>query len=98
MTAITMTPAEKLAAKQKHHRRPRATTAGKWAGRKRVWTPKLREVRVLIGLKQASVAKAVGLSYGIYNFVEQGGDVRLTTAARIAKFFGRTIEELWGMK
>lgn len=96
---LTMTPAEKLAAKEKHHRRPRATTAGKWAGRKRVWkNPKLREVRVLIGLKQASVAKAVGLSYAIYNFVEQGGDVRLTTAARIARFFGRTIEELWGIK
>jgi DNA-binding XRE family transcriptional regulator len=59
------------------------------------WKCSIRKRRTVLGLHLTEVAKAVGLSDGVVSLLERGRDVRLTTAKRLADFFGCTIEELW---
>lgn len=85
-------PAERLAAtkrrqrpKRKHHAPQRETH----------WTCGVRELRESLGLSQRDVCSACGLSNATLVWVEGGYDVRLTTARRIAAFFGTTTDKLW---
>lgn len=79
----SVTPAEKLA-KQK---RAEAKTPDVRC--------ELRAVRLALGLTLDDVSEAAGVSKGNLCRLEYGGDVQLTTARKLAEFFGKTIDELW---
>lgn len=83
-------PAELLAAKKKKPRIRRAKPASR-----AVWDTCLREHRTRLGLTIEDVAEAVGLSKtGLWQ-VEHGSDPMLTTAAKLATFYGVAIEVIW---
>lgn len=87
-----MTPAEKLAARKPWRRRcPRNGTPL----RKVVWTCRIREFREALRISMRDVAAAVGRSLAGLHVIEMGSDPMLTTARRLAEFFGKSIEELW---
>jgi DNA-binding XRE family transcriptional regulator len=88
---MSQTPAEKLAKRKSRARGPRNAKPP----RNRVFAPKLRELREQLNLSIRDVAEAVGLSLSSYWEIEQGGDVCLTNALAIAKFFGVTVEAVW---
>jgi putative transcriptional regulator len=57
---------------------------------------KVRELRQAAGLSQAALGEAVGVSRQTINAVETGRyDPSLTLAARLARHFGSTIEEIF---
>lgn len=87
-----MTPAEKLAS-----RRPARKRGQRARPRNRTWPGcRLRELRESLGLSYREVSGAVGLSIaGLYE-VEMGADTLLSTARRLAAFYGESVEELWG--
>jgi DNA-binding XRE family transcriptional regulator len=60
-----------------------------------VWVCALSDYRQRLGLTIADVATAVGMSDSGYWLIERGGDTALTTAWRLAEFFGTPIEALW---
>jgi DNA-binding XRE family transcriptional regulator len=86
-----MTPAEKLAKKHKRQRAPRNRSTV----RNTPWKCCCRELRDSLGLTLDHAAVGCGLSKTAYWQIEQGTDPMLTTAIRIAKFYGREIGELW---
>lgn len=86
-----MTPAQKLAAKKPRFRSP----PHKKPVRHAVWRCHLRRAREDAGLSLDDVATAVGLSKTGYWQVEQGRDPMLTTARKLATFFGATVEAMW---
>lgn len=57
---------------------------------------RLRAVRMHLGLSMLDVSRETGLSYTAVRNADIGRDVTITTALRIAAFFGRSVEELWG--
>ena len=63
--------------------------------RKVAWTCECRRLREELNLSIHAVAKAVELSVSSYWHIEQGGDLCLTTARRIANFFGLWTDEIW---
>lgn len=87
-----MTPAEKLAA-SKLSRRSRKP--GARVPQPRIWHCELRMTRLALRLSLWEVAGAVGLSVSGLWQIEMGTDPMLTTARRLAEFFGKTIEDLW---
>lgn len=88
-----MTPAEHLAS-TKTRQRPRRNECVKMRHAP-VWSCRVREVRERLNLSLADVAKAVGLSVtGLFQ-VEHGGDPMLSTASKLAAFFGKRVEFLW---
>ena len=58
---------------------------------------KLAEFRATLGITQPDMAKKIGMSASSLWKIEQGTDVKLTTARKIAKAYGKTIEEIWPM-
>jgi DNA-binding XRE family transcriptional regulator len=86
-----MTPAEKLASKRK----PRKARGNANPVRKRIWNCKLRTVRQSLNLGIHKVAKAIGISGAGLSEIERGTDPILSTAKKLADFYGKTIDELW---
>jgi DNA-binding XRE family transcriptional regulator len=86
-----VTPAEQLAAAKPRKRQPRNVVAV----RKRVWGCRVRGYRERLNLSLRDVARAVGLSVTALHQIEHGTDPQLTTARRLAVFFGCTEQELW---
>lgn len=86
-----MTPAEKLAAQKP--KKPRRTSPD----RKYPWKCGIRDERKKLGLSSQDVAKAVGISQACLIAIERGSGPNLSTAMRLAAFFGRTVEQLWEM-
>jgi DNA-binding XRE family transcriptional regulator len=82
-----MTPAEKLAKTVKPRR--------KLSGKKAIWKCKLKEERLHLGLTQAQVAAACMITKAALSVIENGTDPLLTTAWKLANFYGRPIEKLW---
>lgn len=82
-----MTPAERFAAKKV--RKPAST------GRKTVWVCRVRELRESLGLTLRDVERATGVSNATVCHIEQGFDPQLSTARKLAEFFGTTVEHLW---
>ena len=85
-----MTPAEKLAAKLRKNPHVAPLAADRAA------ICHLVEARNQLGLTQADVAKAVGISVGYICYMENG--LRLPTlllAVKLARFYGKKVEELW---
>lgn len=60
-----------------------------------VWVCRLREERQRLGLRMREVVAAVGISLATISRLEYGEDPQLTTARKLAAFYGRTVEELW---
>lgn len=89
-----MTPAEKLAAKVKAERKPR----NRKPVRQKVWNSNLRAYRERLELSLDQVAAAVGLSKTALWQLENGTDPMLTTARRLADFFGVDVWGLWRKK
>lgn len=90
-----MTPAEKLAASKP----PRRTKPAKPRyGRAYPWDCRCRQARQSHRLSLRDVATAVKLSIAGLCEIERGSDPQLTTARRLAAFYGRTVEELWTLK
>lgn len=57
---------------------------------------RVRELRAAAGLSQAALGQAVGVSRQTINALETGRyDPSLTLAARLARHFHQTIEELF---
>lgn len=59
---------------------------------------RLRQMREQFGLTLDDVASAVGMSKTGYWEAESGRDVRLTTAFKLATFYGVTVHDLWQEK
>lgn len=86
-----MTPAEELS-RNKPWRRPGRNNVPQ---RRKVWDCRVRACRELLRLSLRDVAMATSLSIAALWQVEMGGDVMLTTATKLAIFFGKTVAELW---
>ena len=85
------TRAEQVAASKP----PRRAPGSKRQPQPRVWKCLARQARLSLRLSIRDVAPEVGLSVtGLWQ-VEHGTDPQLTTARRIAAFYGRAVEELW---
>lgn len=85
-----MTPAERLAAKKPRHRAPRNKVV-----RRLTWVCELRAKREELRLTLRDVADALKMSPACLHQIEHGGDPMLTTARKLAAFFGTTTDELW---
>lgn len=85
-----MTPAEKLAAKKSKTRKPRRDS-------RTFDTHKClcRLHREELGLTIRDVAEAIGISNPCICDVERGSETTLTTARKMAKFYGKSVDELW---
>ena len=66
----------------------------KWS-HKAVLKCTVRKEREHLGLTLRDVSRNVGLSIMGLCYIENGCNTQLTTALRIAEFFGKTVEELW---
>lgn len=88
-----MTPAEKLSKAKPWRRDPRNKGSG--APRKVFWVCRIRDRREALRLSLRDVAGAVRLSVTALHQIEHGTDPQLTTARRLAEFFGCGVEELW---
>jgi DNA-binding XRE family transcriptional regulator len=88
---MAKSPAEILSKKKPWGRPPRNV---KYL-RKITWDCRLRELRVFLKLSIGDVADAVKLSKTAYWQLEQGTDPMLTTACRVAAFFGMDVQAIW---
>jgi DNA-binding XRE family transcriptional regulator len=84
-----MTPAEKMA--KSIQRSPRKA----FRGLPRVFSCNIKEKRETLGLSQRDVCRGTGLTVSTVCRVEQGIDLTLTRALKLAKFFGCSIHEIW---
>jgi DNA-binding XRE family transcriptional regulator len=92
---MSSSPAEVLAAKQPQRRSPRKTAG---VGLRAPFNCACRELRESLGLTMGLVATEVGLSKTAYWQIEHGTEPVLSSALRIATFFGRPVESLWVLK
>lgn len=89
-----MTPAEELSKKK-----PVSKTAIRnKSSRLCPFNCRLRDVRKNLRLTIEDVSEAVGMSKAGYWELEHGGDPMLTTAIKLATFYGKAIEEIWTLK
>ena len=86
-----MSAASELAEKKAWRRKPRNKSTRK-AG---LWECQLRKKREGLRLSMRDVAGALGLSVTGYWQIEHGGDPMLSTALKIADFFGCSVPDLW---
>jgi DNA-binding XRE family transcriptional regulator len=87
-----VTPAEKLSAAKPWRKKP---SGASHYDRKCPWKCQCRAIREGLRLSLRDVADKVGLSPTGLHQIEQGTDPLLTTAVRLAAFFGKEISELW---
>lgn len=90
------TPAEKLAAK-KRKAKPKAAWGDRRKARRPVIFPQtvLKKVREELGLTQRDVSTGSGINNATVCDAELGFEVTLSTALKLAAFFGKSIESLW---
>lgn len=86
-----MTPAERWATTKRLRRRPRNLAVL----RNTVWWCRLREYREAAGVSLHDTAAALGMSVAGIHQIEHGSDPMLTTARRLAQFFGCAEGDLW---
>jgi DNA-binding XRE family transcriptional regulator len=91
---MKLTPAQKLGKTKRRKREPRniKTVAAVH------WETSIRAMRESLRLSLRDVASAVGLAVNSYWKIEQGCEPTLSSAWRIAEFYGRRIDELWEKK
>lgn len=86
-------PAEELAAKKPWRREPRNVDYK----RKKTWKKcQLRKLRESLRLSLSDVAQAVGYGVTTIHQLEHGTDPMLTTAKKLATFFGVSVDAIWG--
>ncbi len=85
----TFSPAERLAAK-KTRKRPRRNE-GKFGPHECA----VRALRQSLDISINDVAAAAGISLAGLSAIERGFDVQLSTMKKLAKFYGRNLDELW---
>lgn len=56
---------------------------------------RLRAVREGLGLTLRDVGAATGVHHGVLSRWERGGDATVSLALKVARFFGKSVEELW---
>ena len=84
-----MTPAEKLA--EEKGRKP--PTPKRYSVTPLVCN--LRTIRTALGLTRTNVAEALKMQSSSYGYLERGNNLFISTAKRIAIFFGKTVEEIF---
>lgn len=84
-----MTPAEKFSKKYGK------TKMAHPSGRKVVWHCRILEMRRELGLTLREIEGETGVSSAVLSTIEHGTDPQLSTASRIAAFFGKPIHEIW---
>jgi DNA-binding XRE family transcriptional regulator len=85
----TPSPAELLASQKG----PRIKTARPKPSA--VWHCCLREHRTRLGLTLGEVASSVGLTKNCIWQIEHGSDPMLSTAVKLAEFYGVAVEVIW---
>lgn len=73
-----------------------AQLAAKKPRRRYPFRTRLREYRHDLGLTLKDVAGRVGLTISHVSLAEKGGAVSLKVAFRLARFYGKKIDDLWG--
>jgi len=66
--------------------------------RKAVWDCHIRDVRERLDLTLDDVAESVGITKAGLSVIERGSDPLLTTARKLAAFYGMTTDALWVAK
>lgn len=92
MKKTELTPAELLAKKKDAEGRIKSLKSVNVAPK---WKCLLSNLRIELGLSQDDVAKAVGLSKTTIWETEHGQEILLTNAVKLARFFGRSVEQIW---
>jgi transcriptional regulator with XRE-family HTH domain len=62
---------------------------------KKVWECTAGELRKALAIPQQDVAEAIGITNVMLSMIEHGGSLSMKLAWKIARFYGRTIDELW---
>jgi DNA-binding XRE family transcriptional regulator len=65
------------------------------SGRRVVWICTLLSRRTALDLTLRDIERAIGVSSAVLSTIEHGTDPQLTTARKIAEFFGCSVEEMW---
>lgn len=91
---MALTPAQKLGKLKRRRREPRNVRPVAAV----VWETSIRAMRESLRLSLRDVAKAVGLAVNSYWKIENGCEPTLSSAWRIAEFYGRRIDQLWEKK
>ena len=86
-----MTPAEKLAKKKNSVGKPPWGQRGN--RREGIFKSRVKELRTRLGLTQLQVQAGAGVT-GLHE-IEQGCELVLSSALKLAKFFGVAVEEIW---
>lgn len=86
-----MTPAQRLAAKKPARK-------AKPPPGKPIMKCTMRLVRMSLHLSLRDVSEEIGMAVANIHRIELGGEVQLTTARKLAKFYGKSIDELWPEK
>jgi len=90
-----VTPAEKLSEKEASKARDKIKAKLR---RKTPYICHLKRERKRLGLTLEKVSKVVGVAVGSLWQIEAGCTVTLANAFKLAKFFGKTVDELWQLK
>lgn len=90
MATKIKSPAETLS-----ENKPRRKLRVKTYTRKFPWLCRITELRHKLRISLDDVAKEVGISKTALWQIEHGTDPMLTTAKKLAAFFGKVIEDIW---
>ncbi len=55
----------------------------------------ISNLRSNLGLTLRDIEEKTGVSSAVLSTIEHGTDPQLTTARTIARFFGKTVEDIW---
>lgn len=90
---MTLTPAEKLAKEKK--KRPQPKRAERQIP---PFNCILKQLRTSVGLSLRDVEKATGVNNVTLWKLEYGYDACLTTAMKLAAFYGMRVDDIWSPK
>ena len=91
-----MTPAEKLAKEKQTIGKVPWGKRSKRSDRKQAFAPKLKTLRQSLGLTHQQVADGAKLGSATNaRDAELGFDIFLTTALKLARFYGVAVESIW---
>jgi DNA-binding XRE family transcriptional regulator len=86
------TPAQKLAAEKKQKARENRHRESRILGKVHC---RVRVTREKLGLSLYDVSEATGISPSGLSAIERGRDVQITTAHKLCRFFGVSVDQLW---
>jgi DNA-binding XRE family transcriptional regulator len=89
---MAKSPAQKLADEKRARARENRHTAPRMLGK--VFC-RVRITREKLGLSLHDVCRAVKISPAGLSAIERGGDVQMTTAHKLCRFFDLPVDKLW---